>query len=469
MDRKQELNLALEEYLSRAEMYSFGESRDLIKSGDYAYVFGMSSFSNQEDPGDYYFLAPAEVERTLIDTVDNLFDSQVRPATVHSSLQTAINLIHENTKFIFPFETKEQEQQYLDKIYESLNFHYERQYHAIVPMYQLECAKGLEFPLANAVLYSGGTRSRLATIANNNDNLFQDEDRQQIELCSYLKFRVTGDNHSRFEQIEYEAERALQVLRFIYPWFEKDGRPYNPSHGVSMWKHSDRVIVYDRTSATNDSVPWYAEIPNGIFGARRISGELLRYAKEVRGLDDINYHIKNANCNPVSQRICRALSFYDSAAQSSIGQVVFSNSVISIDILLPAKKIAAPVLTCYLGSLIEHGKFYTGEMNLDAELADPESTTWPERVRLTTADFRDFYTTRGQILHGSEEERYKTRVSKLQVKKARQIAHNAIRAYAYLARAFQWKNDKEAKIWFKSPCKPPKELADSASQFGNPP
>ena len=132
------------------------------------------------------------------------------------------------------------------------------------------------------------------------------------------------------------------------------------------------------------------------------------------------------------QRICRALSFYDTAARTPVIHVAFSNFIISVDILLPPNNVAATVLTCHLQSLIEHAKYYTGEMKLDTGLADPESTTWPERVRLTTTDFKDFYTTRGQILHGSEEERYKTRVSKQQVKKARQIAHNAIRAYAHL-------------------------------------
>ena len=455
MDRKQELDSAIKEFLSRAEMHPIREALDLTKTGDYVFVFGMSSFSNQEDPEDYYFLAPEAAERTLIDTVDNLFYSQISPATVRGALTKAINEISQDTKFIFPFEPEEQEQQYHDKIYELLNFHYERQYDAIVPMYQLESANGVEFPLANAVLFAGGKRTQLATIANNESNYIQDDDKRQIELCSYLKFSVFGDNASRLEQVEHETERALQVLRFIYPWFEKDGRPNNPSHGVSMWKQSNRIIVYARTSETNVSVPWNKDIPNGIIGARQVSAEFLSDAQEFYGLDDINYHFHNSNCNPVSKRICLALSFYDTAAQTSISQVAFSNFVISIDILLPAKKVAAPVLTGYLGSLIEHAKYYVGEMNLNEESADPESTTWPELVRLTTADFRDFYTTRGQILHGGEEERYKTRVSKLQVKKARQIAHNAIRAYAYLARAFQWKTDKEAKKWFKSPCKPP--------------
>ena len=455
MKRKQELESAIKEYLNQAEIYPMSDAWELANTGDNVMVFGKTPFHKQDDPESYCFLAPEEAERKLIDQVDRLFDSQVSPARVRLSLQTEIHDIDQKTQFIFPFETDEQEQQYHDKIYELLNSHYESRCDAIVPMYQLECADGVEFPLANAVLYSGGQRSLLAGLVKDEAKSLFESDKNRIENCSFLKFPVTGDPASRLDQVEYEVERALQVLRFIYPWFEKDGKAYNPAHGVSMRKHSDRVIGYECTPETPVWSPWYSDLPKGIHGTQRISAELLRYAQEVYGLDDINSHFQNSDCNPVSQRICRALSFYDTAAQTSVIHVAFSNFIISVDILLPPKNVPATVLTGYLGSLIEHGKFYTGEMNLDAELADQESTPWPERVRLTTADFKDFYTTRGQILHGNEEESYKTKISKLQVKKARQIAHNAIRAYAYLALGFQWKNDKESESWFKSPCKPP--------------
>lgn len=463
IERKQELESAIKEYLSQAEMHPISDSWELAHTGDYVLVFGLSPFYVQDDPEAYCFMVPEAAERKLIDKVDSLFNSQVRAATVRKSLQSVISSTGQDAEFIFPFETDEQEQQYHDKIYEFLNPYYESRCDALVPVYQLKCSNGIEFPLANAVLHSGGSGSQLGAIANDDAHIFKDTDRQQIEHCSYLRFPVTGDSASRLENVERETERALQVLRFIYPWFEQDGKLYNPAHGVSMWKHSDRVIAYDRTPETRVWSPWYAEIPNGIFGARSITAETLIYAQKVRGLDDINYHIQNSECNPVSERICRALSFYDTAAQTSFGQIAFGNFVISIDILLPAKSAAAAVLTGYLATLIRHGMFYTGEMNLDVELRDPELTKWSERVRLTTADFKDFYTTRGQILHGNEEERYKTKISKLQLKKARQIAHNAIRAYAYMARELNWENDKEANDWFKSICKPPEELADSSN------
>ena len=175
------------------------------------------SFSNQDDPETYYFLVPQDAERMLMDEVDSLFDSQLSAATVRGSLQRAINEIHENTKFIFPFETDYQEEQYHDRIYELLKSHYDSRYDAIVPMFQLECADGVEFPLANAVLYSGGERPSLADLVNDNANGVFDSDKSRIANCSFLKFPVTGDSHSRLEQVENEVEQALRVLRFIFP------------------------------------------------------------------------------------------------------------------------------------------------------------------------------------------------------------------------------------------------------------
>ena len=196
---------------------------------------------------------------------------------------------------------------------------------------------------------------------------------------------------------------ALQVLRFIYPWFEKDGKSYNPAHGVSTWKHSWRVIVYDRTPETRAWSPWNSAKPNGIHGTRRISAETLRYAREINGLDDINLHFQNSDSNPVSKRICQALSFYDNATLTSDVDVAFSNFIISVDILLPAD--SKVKLTLCLKMLIEHANHYTGKMNLNEDLADPESTCWPERVQFTTIDFESFYRIRNDLVHGNQQYR----------------------------------------------------------------
>ena len=75
------------------------------------------------------YLAPEEAERKLMNQVDSLFDSQVSPATVRSSLQSAINAIHVDIQDLcFHLSTRiEQEQHHITStIYELLNFHHER-------------------------------------------------------------------------------------------------------------------------------------------------------------------------------------------------------------------------------------------------------------------------------------------------------------------------------------------------------
>ena len=232
INRKQELESAIKEYLNQAEMRPMSDSRELAQSDDHVVFFGFSSFGMQDDPDSYCFVTPVVAERKLTEKVDSLFNSQVSPATVRSALTTAIRDLDG-----FPLANDERKQQFSDILFEQLNIHYERQYEAIVPLYQLECADGVEFPLANAVLYSGGQRSLLAGLVKDEAKSLFESDKNRIENRSFLKFPVTGDSHSRLDQVEYEAERALQVLRFTYPWFE-EGRPFNPSHGVSTWKHS---------------------------------------------------------------------------------------------------------------------------------------------------------------------------------------------------------------------------------------
>ena len=450
MKRKQELESALKEYLSQAEMHPMSDAWKLPFSGDYALVFGLTQFYAEDDPDEAYcYLAPEADERKPMRKVDSLFESLVSPATVRNSLQSPLLFTDQNTEFIFPFETDEQEQQYLDKIYEMLNYHSKKQYDALVPMYQLECAEGIEFPLANGVLCSGGERSRLASIANGKRSHVKDSDRKQINLCSFLKIPVTGDNASRLEQVEYEADRALQVLRFIYPWLEKDGKTYNPAHAVSMWKHSDRVICYDRSSSTSDNASWHGEMPNGISAGRQISAELLNDANKYYYLDSMNYHFQNQDLNQVSRRFCRAFNFYDIATRISDADVALTNFAICVDILLPPGK--GWELTDCLISLIDKGGIYGGKMTLNEQLPDPAETKWQERVKLTVSDYKAFYIVRNMVVHGNT---MKDSASDMQVKKARQIAHNAIRAYAKLSRVFNWQSDKEAKQWFKQPCKP---------------
>ncbi len=442
MQRKQELESALNQYLHQAKEHPILDSLDLVKTGDYAYVFGMSAFDDAENEDLVYFLVPIEAEIKLLNRIDCVFNSQVSPRTVRNSLSRTIQEIG-----VFPLSTDEQVQLFNEEVFKRLNFHFERQYDAIVPLYQIECS--VEFPLANSVLHPGGERSETTQIAKDDTSKLHDTDRKQIENCSYLKFRVTGDNDSRLKQVEEETQQALQVLRYLYPWFEKDGKPYNSSHAVSTWKQSARTILYQRVLPNKLPTLWDSRIPEGIF--QPLNDEFLSDVKKYLLLEELNFHFRNRDRNPVSQRFCRAFKYYEIASLLSDADVALANFTICVDILLPSGN--AKELTKYLISLIENGDLYEGKMTLDEQLSDPDKTGWPERVRLTVSDYKAFYIIRDKVVHGNTMSDI---VSDMQVKKSRQIAKNAIRAYAKLSWAFNWQSDKEAKNWFKHPCKPSK-------------
>ena len=457
MDRKQGFYLATKKYIDLGVSFSFGESQELVKSGKYEFLLGKAAFYSRSTEPYKYLLVRIEDEQQFMSDVVNIFHSKVVPRTVRESFLKAIVQTRDDAKFALPFATDEQEHQYLELVYDFINHHYERQYDAIVPLFQIRCESGVKLPLANAVLCAGEEIPCLADVVPDEAFHEQETTREPLTDCSFLTFRVAGDIYSRLEQVEVHVERALQVLRFIYPWKPRDYPDYHAAQGVSVWRQSHKTTLFLDYETGEKNFHGFSELPIEITGNNRISNRFILDANDNYRLDDINFHFQTSATNPVSERICRSLGFYDTAAQSSVAQFAFSNFVISIDILLPSEKVKKCVFTGYLNSLIEHGKLYTGNKPRDNTLVTPETTSRQERERLTTADFREFYTTRGQILHGSKENKYKTSISKSQVMKARQIAHNAIRAYAYLARAFGWETDRQAKEWFKSPHSPPKE------------
>lgn len=435
--RQQELESAINAYLSHADTYSITDSWDLFKSGDYAFVFGMNSCTDEENQESVYFLVPIEIEIKLLNRIDYLFKSQVSPATVRSSLSATIAKIGE-----FPFLTDGQAQQFNSEVFKLLNFHFERQYDAIVPLYQME--SNVEIPLANAVLYPGGRNSELARIANDDTNRMDDNDRTQIENCSYLKFRVTGDPDSQMVQVNEEVNKALLVLRYIALWSTEKGIVVFPAHSVSMRQFSGRTILFRDVSTLEKIVSSNMDVPRGLLHVRSINNARLEDARTYSKLDDINFHIQNAERFPVSKRVSRALNFFDVAKQTFNNDVAISNYVISLDSLLPSGK-NKEELTRYIKILIEHENIYVGTMKNNGNITEREH--WSNAVHLTTKDYKKYYRIRSLILHGNDLTYI--RFSDAEVNNALQIAHNTIRAYAHIARDLQWKTEDDAKQWFE--------------------
>lgn len=441
--QKQELGAAIKQYLSQAEMHPIQEALELTKFGDFAFVFGMSVFIEEEDKDLVYFLVPADAELKLMGKIDKIFNSQVGPRTVRSQLNRTVEEIGE-----FPFSTNEKEEKFNDKLFKLLNFHFERQYDAIVPLYQIECS--VKFPLANAVLHPSGSQSELSQIAEDESNYLSGDDREQIKNCSYLKFRVTGDSESRIHQVEHEVEMSLQVLRFLIPWKKENKIVVNPVNHVAMRKHSHRIIAFHRVDI--GSLP-YADVPDIHFKVRPINEGFLTFSRKSLGLGDVNFHYQNRYISQVSPRICRSLSYYDSASRSLYKDVALGNYVICVDILLPPGK--SDKLAESLKRLLFYGLRSIYKDKHNGTDSDSKEYSWQSLCRQISIDFKKFYVMRDKIVHGHPGNNYD--IKERDVGQIRHIAQLSIHAYSYLARAFNWQTDKEAKDWFKKPCKPPEK------------
>lgn len=295
MNRRHEFFAELKELLKQAKSHTLEEADGLAMSGNYVNLFGTMTFRRRDDSTSRRYVVPASTEQRFHNQVYTLFDSRIRPTTVRLELGFAVYLISREKAFTFPFATHEQEQEYLDEVYKRMDFHYRKQYDAIVPLYQVKCEKGIEFPLANAVIFADDGRAFLNDVSRHDANAVENRRRQRSDQFSYLKFRVTGDTKSCLAQVRVEVERALQVLRFIYPWFRVDNVPYNPAHEVSMWKHSRRMISFLGPFAEEYEYSMFADLPNESVVRNPVNHELLQAGNEYLGLIDINHHFGQVN------------------------------------------------------------------------------------------------------------------------------------------------------------------------------
>ena len=442
MDKKERFDKALKEYLCRFELHPSNEWNTLIGTEEY-YLFDlMLSYFKEDSDVIYHLFAPTTGELAFLQQVDEIFESKIQRRLVSSTISQSIREFEE---FPIPDEALEK---FSDKIFEILIWHFESQAEALVPLYNIKCTYNIEMPLANAVLHSGGSRSLFAKKAN---HPFCKDRFAEIAEESFLCISVTGDSESRQGQAEWETEEALKVLRFVTLWQSttKGNKKVrtNPASKVSQWKTCMRTILFHQPDKPQSRPGWYSDRQDSL----QISNHDVDNARQILGLDDINYHYQNVE-NPFSGRVRKALALYDSGTRSTTNWEALYHYVVSIDVAIPTSG-KGDDLKKDLGTLVQHGDHYVGVMKKDENSSKPEITNWDEIVKRTTDPFADFYMLRNKILHGNEMS--EDAISDDDVKDARELAHNAVRLIAKLTRV-KWEDYKEAKKWFRTHRNKPK-------------
>lgn len=447
MDKKERFDKALKEYLHQFKLHPSNEWNTLIGTEEY-YLFSLTLVSYpKEDSKPHGLFVPIAKELAFLREIDDVFESKVTKQSVSDAISQSIR---EFEKFPIPDEAIEK---FSDKIFETLIWHFESQAEALVPLYNIKCTYDIEMPLANSVLHSGDSQSLFAEKANHSfyKDMFKDMFAEIAEE-SFLRIPVTGDSESRQEQAEQETEEALKVLRFVTLWQSaaKGNKKVrtNPASKVSQWKPSVRTILFHQPDKPQSRLGWYSDRQDSL----QISNHDVDNARQILGLDDINYHYQNVE-NPFSSRVRKALALYDSGTRSTTNWEALYHYVVSIDVAIPTSG-KGDDLKKDLETLVQHGDHYVGVMKKDENSSKPEITNWDEIVKRTTDPFADFYMLRNKILHGNEMS--EDAISDDDVKDARELAHNAVRLIAKLTRELKWEGYKEAKKWFKSHRNKPK-------------
>ncbi len=448
MDKKERFDKALKEYLYRFELHPLDEWNTLIGTEEY-YLFSLTLVSYpKEDSEPHGLFVPIAKELAFLREIDDVFESKVTKQSVSDAISQSIR---EFEKFPIPDEAIEK---FSDKIFETLIWHFESQAEALVPLYNIKCTYDIEMPLANSVLHSGDSQSLFAEKANHSfyKDMFKDMFAEIAEE-SFLRIPVTGDSESRQEQAEQETEEALKVLRFVTLWQSaaKGNKKVrtNPASKVSQWKPSVRTILFHQPDKPQSRLGWYSDGRNSL----QISNHDVDNAWQFLGLDDINYHYQNIE-NPISSRVQRAITLYDNGTRVTTNWEALYHYVVSINVAIPTSLSNRDKLRKDLETLIKYGRGYVGTKNEDENQSEPEIITWNEMVKRTAEPFAKFYTLRSKILHGNEMS--EDEISDDDVKDARELAHNAVRLIAKLARELEWKTYNEAKEWFRTHRNKPK-------------
>ena len=445
MTKRKETYKVLREYLAWIELHPFTSKDDLFAPNDFRRFSIVPDFYDSEEQTSHHLVVPHSADATLISAIDQVFESKVKAKAANDAIYHEILNGSE-----FPFTETD-----IDRIcrsaLEALHRLYTLQVDALVPLFNIECGGSFEIPLANTILYSGGSDSTLARSAKSEilpEDFLDKRERNRV----FLKVSVAGDNENRRLKAEEETEHALRVLRFVTSWryVIKGNREIatNKAHLVSQWNPDMRTILYVRPEHATKAMGYEAfrESP------MQISEQFVSYARDHLGLDDINFHFRNRVRNSISERVCRALRFYDNGALAHTNWQALYNYVVSIDVVLPTKD---KYLVQDLQTLIHFGNHYVGTFATDESLPDSENEKWSVGSKLTAKQLKEYRILRGRILHGDNRMMQDTtladdEISEKDLSVLRLLAHNALRLFSRLSRKKGWQTKDEAENWFKS-------------------
>ena len=438
------LKSALEELFMHAKWHDHTEAFDLTKHGEYMYLtFAWQAYYFDDDVEPQSILAPASAWAKFVATVRELSNGKLRFTRLSQIISSTV---HERLEYPDPM-SEQALKECVEQIHKMLEWHLRKQTVVIVPLYNLRAEGADSFqacmPLANTVLHFHGSSVLKGEVQGGSESK---TDVKKLRDCCVLRILVSGDRESQRALALQETTEALKVLRFVSRWTINEVKQpsyFNPACYVSPWRSEAQLLVYYNPES-DDRV-----LKRGLYAheSTKISSDDVDYAIQFCGLDDINYHYANAG-HPISDQVVRALTIYDKGLLSSSRWEALHNYVVSVNVAVLSGASNKQKLRKDVETLIRQGGGYNRSGFLDAQLQRTERLTWEELVMETAKPFEKFYKIRSIVTHGGEYD--VSNISETVELEAKQLALNAVRLTAKLAREQQWKDHAEAKAWFES-------------------
>ena len=434
----------IKELLNHAEWYPHDTAFELTRHGEFMYLtFAWQAYYFDDDIEPQSILVPEKAWANFVACVRDLSNGKLRFTRLS---QVIPSVVHENLTYPDPI-SEDALDECVENVHEILERHLQKESAVIVPLYNLR-AVGADshricIPLANSTLYLQGSSILHGEVPGGNE---RKKDVDRVRDSAVLRILVSGDIESQRALALQEANEALRVLRFVKRWSIKavNEPPYfNPASFVSTWRPKAQLLVYFNPEAE------VRVLKTGLYAhdSATINSDDLDYALRFCGLDDINYHYGNEG-HPISDQIVRALTLYDKGVLANTRWEALYNFVVCVNVAVLSGTRNKQHMRKDVETLIRQGKGYNRSHYLDSQLQKSEIKTWEELVTEKARPFEKFYRIRSIVTHGGKFN--VNSISETMVLQAREIAHNAVRLAAKLAKENGWKDNGEAKAWFES-------------------
>jgi hypothetical protein len=293
--------------------------RDFLKKGSGHYHVLNMARTYVENEKSYFIAIDSHLWRDIVIKISEVYDYKIGIDTLSSAILSQLDNYKE-----FPLKDYvaiiEATIRDIEEVSKTITT-------AFLPLVALNMDGVKTLPLANSILKSIASSDYL----NHRSKYFHQQNEQFLETI--LELEIYGDYESSRLQVEVELNNSLMLLRYLYPWNVEFGHTglnyYTSASSVNIRPdYLESAQPFTQIFVHNKHKGTYGEFTFMSTYVCEINNRIVSDFYKVYNLDDFNYHFKQTRKNEVSQRIIRAMHWYDRGVQSLENWEALTNYVL---------------------------------------------------------------------------------------------------------------------------------------------